>query len=227
MGSIDTTIRSASRPVEVDNLSVRFDGRTVLDGFSLSLDAGEKVALTGRSGGGKSTLLKCLMGFVPKFQGGIRIFGEPLGPATVWRLRRALAWVPQEPDLGGGTAREALARPFAWRANRAQAAAMDRAPALMERLLLDHALLDKPVSTLSGGEKQRIAVVGALLLDRPLLLLDEPASALDPESRLALAALLGEQENRAMLCVTHDADTAPFCTRQIAVTPCGEAVNHG
>lgn len=199
----------------------------MLDGFSLSLDAGEKVALTGRSGGGKSTLLKCLMGFVPGFQGGIRIFGEPLGPATVWRLRRALAWVPQEPDLGAGTAREAMARPFAWRANRARNAAMDRAPALMERLLLDRALLDKPVSTLSGGEKQRIAVVGALLLDRPLLLLDEPASALDPESRRALAALLGEQENRAMLCVTHDADSAPFCTRQIAVTPGGEAVNHG
>ncbi len=227
MADSNTSFRGASRPVEVESLSVHFDGRVVLDGFSLFLDAGEKVALTGRSGGGKSTLLKCLMGFVPVFQGGIRIFGESLNPASVWRLRRALAWVPQEPDLGGGTAREALARPFEWRANRAHANEMDKIPALMERLLLNPSLLDKPVSTLSGGEKQRIALVGALLLDRPLLLLDEPASALDPESRRALAALLGGLEHRAMLCVTHDADAVPFCTRRITVAPVDGGAAHG
>jgi len=194
------------RAIRVQNLRIVLGGRLLLDEFSLSLDRGGRGTITGASGSGKSSLIKCLLGFLRPAAGEVEVLGRRLDAASVWRLRRQMAWVPQEPDLGQGTAREALERPFSYRVNRRLAGRLERVPELLERFLLEPGVLERPVAKLSGGEKQRVALIAALLLERPVLLLDEVSSALDPATRTAVADYLARQEGVTMLSVSHDPD---------------------
>lgn len=190
--------------LDIDNLTVRFGPRPVIQGFSLTLAPGEKATLTGPSGSGKSTILRCVLGFVVPERGVISIDGERLTVATVWPLRRKLAYVAQEPDLGEGRVQDILERPFSYRANTALRANLDQAPALFERFLLPAALTRDDIATLSGGEKQRVAIVSALLLERAIFLLDEAASALDAASKQAVADFFRAREDLTVLSVAHD-----------------------
>ncbi len=209
--------------IEIENLSLRFDGRSVVEDFSLTVRAGEKVLLMGPSGSGKSTLLLCLLGLAEPETGAIRIEGEPLDPHSAWSLRRRMAWVSQEPELGGGTAREALERPFQYRANADLKENLERLPSLMEQFRLPEWVLDKEMSTLSGGEKQRIALISALLLARPIILLDEVSSALDAESKQAVMTFLRAAEGQTVLCVSHDREWASTVDRVVQLTSNGGA----
>ncbi len=201
--------------LEAEDLEVRFGERPILEGFRLQVGRGERVALTGPSGCGKSTVLRVVLGFVRPAAGAVRIMGQPLSGRSAWDLRRHLAYVAQEPDLGTGTAREVLERPFGFRANHGLQGNLARIPDLIEACRLSAERLDQPVGDLSGGEKQRIALVGALLLDRPILLLDEAASALDRETRRAVARLLTRDDSRTVLSVAHDGDDFGVCHRAV------------
>lgn len=194
----------------IRDATVRLDGQVILQDFSLSLAAGQKALLTGPSGCGKSTVLRCLLGFVVPQAGSIHIAGEPLTAETVWKLRRRLAYVGQEPDLGAGIVRDTLERPFHYRANIALRANLARVPELFDAFGLAQSLLDKEVGDLSGGEKQRVALVSALLLDRNIFLLDEVTSALDPASKRKVAECFRSHTDATMLFVAHDAESFPF-----------------
>lgn len=196
--------------LELDHIRLTARGRVLLDGFSLSVERGARCTLTGPSGSGKTTLLRCILGFAEPAGGEIRVFGTPLEPRTVWTLRRKIAWVPQEPELGSGTALDAIVRPLRYRANRGLAARGRRIRELAAAFGLAEDVLDSPVARLSGGEKQRIALIAALVLDRPLLLLDEASSALDPESRAAVAAHLRSLGDTTILSVAHDPERFPL-----------------
>lgn len=190
--------------IDIDNLTVNIDGNRILSGLCLRLLPGRKMTLVGRSGCGKSTLLRCLLGFVPAADGTIRIFGRELTAASIWQLRTRMAYVAQEPEMAAGRVRDFLEHPFTFSSNRHLRNNLADAPTLLDRLLLPHTLLDKEISTLSGGEKQRIALLSALLLDREILLLDEASSALDPAAKLAVIELLKAREALTVLSVSHD-----------------------
>jgi ATPase subunit of ABC transporter with duplicated ATPase domains len=115
-----------------------------------------------------------------------------------------MAYVPQHPVLGLGSARDWLEGPFAYRANRRLEAKLARLPALLDGLGLPEALLDEPAAKLSGGETQRLALVSALLLDRSILLLDEPTAALDASAARDLARELGRLSGCSILVASHD-----------------------
>ena len=203
------TPEAASRmsPVlEIENLNLSFAAQPVLRNFSMTLRAGERVVLRGPSGCGKSTLLRCILGFADTDAGSIRIFGETLNATTVWSLRKKLAYVPQEPELGDGCGRDMLEQPFHYHANRHLRDRLKEIPNLLDKLGLASAVLDKDLRSLSGGEKQRLALAGALLLGRSLLLLDEVTSALDPENKQRVAALLAEVPDLTVLAVSHTAE---------------------
>jgi putative ABC transport system ATP-binding protein len=190
--------------LSVEELTVGFNGHPIVERFSLSLAEGEKVTETGPSGSGKSTLLRCVIGFIPPYGGSIRVKGERVSETTVWWLRCLMAYVPQEPEMGTGSVRSILEEPFSYGANTGLRSNLERIPDLFQCLLLPLGLLDQELSKVSGGEKQRIAIVSALLLQREILLLDEATSALDKRARAALVEYLTAQTNLTILSVAHD-----------------------
>ncbi len=190
--------------IDIDNLTVTVDVNPVFSGLCLRLPPGRKMTLVGRSGCGKSTLLRCLLGFVPFTHGSIHIFGQELTADSVWQLRTRMAYVAQEPEMTAGRVRDFLEHPFTFAGNRHLRNNLAEVPTLLDRLLLSQALLDKEISSLSGGEKQRIALLSALLLDRAILLLDEASSALDPAAKQAVIELLRARQALTVLSVSHD-----------------------
>ncbi len=197
--------------VKIDSLSVPMGNAMLFRRLSLSVKPGEQVTLSGPSGAGKSTLLRCILGFRGWSDGAIYIHGEALHSRSVWRLRGLLAYVGQEPDLGDGLVRDALTRALAYRRNQHLHFDVHDARALFERFLLPTSLMEKATNTLSGGEKQRIALAAGVLLKRPVLLLDEVASALDGNAKQAVRDYLCEMTGTTIISVSHD-------TRDFALT---------
>ncbi len=199
----------------MEDVQVAFGQQTVLSACSLRVAAGEKVCLRGASGSGKSTVLRCLLGLVIPRTGVIRIDDDLLTPRSVWPLRTRMAWAPQTPDWGRCTVREALCRPFSYRVNRTLPAPGPRMEAWLERFDLARSLLDQPTADLSGGEKQRLSLVAVLLLNRPILLIDEVTSALDPANRARVREALAELTGTTVLGVSHDAQAETWASRVI------------
>jgi sulfonate transport system ATP-binding protein len=188
-------------PVRVRRLSRAFDGRTVLDGVDLDIADGQIVALLGRSGTGKSTLLRILAGLDDGYTGDIT---APDRVAVAFQEPRLLPWkrVADNVRLGlaGGDARSRVES------------------ALGEVGLTGHARA-WPL-TLSGGEAQRASLARALVRDPALLLLDEPFAALDALTRLSMHRLvldLWQRHRPAVLLVTHDVDEAVALADRVLV----------
>jgi len=201
--------------VDLNRLHLYFDGQPVLKDLSLGVFHGDKVTLTGPSGSGKSTVLRCILGLVMPDSGTITILGEPVTRHNIWQKRRHIAYVAQEPDLGTGSVKEVIETPFSYRANAGMRDNLARLPEIMKRFNLPQPLLDKQITRLSGGEKQRIALSIAILLDRPIVLLDEASSALDAENKQAVADYFKQAQNTTVLSVAHDSEWLGFATRVV------------
>ncbi len=191
--------------IEFREISLRFGGRTLFDRWTARIERGERVVIRGASGAGKTSLLRMALGLQQPDAGSVAVNGEPLDARSVWEVRRKVACVPQHPELGSGTVREAVESVMRLRANRSLAqdgAAWARA---LEMAGLPAGALGMQTSRLSGGECQRVALAIALLLDRPLLLLDEPTAALDAASkRLVRERLLALPAACTLVVVAHD-----------------------
>ena len=203
------------KAINIKDLSISFEGQKIIETFSLHLAYGEKVTLTGRSGSGKSTILRCLQGFIQPEAGFISIGGKPLTPDTVWEMRASMAYVAQEPDLGTGNVREIIERPFTYRANHSLKANLSRLPEYFGIFNLHLDLLNKDITLLSGGEKQRVAFICAILLDRRIFLLDEVASALDQANYQAVAKFIISRRELTVLSATHEPAEYDFSDRVV------------
>ena len=214
-------MRSLDPAIEMKDIRMRFQGKTVLNGFCLQLFPGEKLVLTGESGLGKSTILRCILGFVIPDEGQIFIQAKHLTPESVWKLRTLLSYVPQEPELGDGKLDEWFTGPFSFRANAGLRKNLDRLPELLELFGLSAELLCKEVAALSGGEKQRAALIAAILLQRKILLLDEPTSALDSKNAKRVLEYLFAIPDASILAVSHDQTFLELADRTIEIAAKG------
>ncbi|MBO8187304.1 thiol reductant ABC exporter subunit CydD [Streptomyces spirodelae] len=200
-GSARVDARNAT--VTLKGVAVRHPGRSgySLPPTDLTLRPGETVALTGPSGGGKSTLLSVLLGFTPVTEGRVLVGGVPLDELDLAAWHRQIAWVPQHPYLFAGTIAEnvRLARADADEAAVARALADAGAPDL------DPAQeLGESGAGLSAGQRRRVALARAFLADRPLVLLDEPTAALDGATEATvLAAVRRLTRGKTVIVVTH------------------------
>ena len=210
--------------INVHNLTLQYDGHTLFKDVSFEVASGNTCCIVGPSGCGKSSLFGAMLGFVSPQQGTIAIDGTVVDSESVWQLRHNIASVTQEPDLGLQTTLECIQRPFAYKANVHLKWNEDSVRSYFDRFKLPVKLLDKSAAELSGGEKQRVAIIIALLLARPVLLLDEPSSALDKDSRRILKEVLADLD-KTILCISHDDMLLDIADLTVTLTPGGGAAH--
>ncbi len=215
-------ILESRRMIEVREL-VKFHGtHKVLDGVSLTVQTGEVTALVGPSGGGKSTLLRCINGLETFHTGTVKIDalalngtgGKPHASADLLALRRKVGMVFQQfhlfPHLS--VLQNVMSGPM-YALGQSAAECEPLAKQLLERVGL-LAKLDARPGNLSGGQQQRVAIARALAVKPSVILFDEPTSALDPVMAKEVLAVVRDlaRDGQTMMIVTHDMDFAEQAT---------------
>lgn len=217
--------------IEFKDVHFRYrDEREVLSGFTLTISPGQKVAFVGPSGSGKTTVTKLLFRFFDIQNGAIMIDGQDISKVTQESLRKAIAYVPQEPILFHRSLFENIryGRPDASEKEVIDAAKKanchDFIQAFPERY---ETLVGERGVKLSGGERQRVAIARAILKDAPILVLDEATSSLDSESEsLIQDALKKLMRNKTVIVIAHRLSTIMEMDR-IIVMENGRIVDEG
>lgn len=200
-----TDQRTSGAPiVTAEGIAHAFDGVTVLDGIDLDVDARSMTALVGPNGSGKTTLLRILAGLLAPVDGRVRVRATG---------QRPLGFLPQEPTFRG---RFTVGETIDFYAELLETS-VDR-DAVLERVGLD-VVTDRRVDALSGGMLRLLGLAVAMLGDPPLVVLDEPASGLDPKIRAHVFDAIGRlaDEDRAVLLATHHLQGAELADRVIVL----------
>jgi ABC-type multidrug transport system fused ATPase/permease subunit len=214
--------------VEYERVTVEYPGTGfVLGPIELRIAPGETIALVGPSGSGKSTLLELLPRLGEPTRGAVLVDGVDVRELRYSSLRSLCAFVPQEPYFFAGTIRENLlfARPSSDRERLSSACRAAHVEEFVQRLPHGYdTRLERGAANLSVGQRQRLALARAMLVDPKILLLDEPTAALDEESeRLLIESLRTFTRGRTTLIVTHSARVVALADRVVHVVA-GRAV---
>ncbi len=207
--------------IRIEHVTFSYDGPPVLDDVSFEARPGEKVAIVGSTGAGKSTLVSLVPRFFDPSSGRVLIDGHDVRDLDLDSLRRHIAIVLQEPFLLPTSVAENISygRPGATAEDVEAAARAANADEFIRRLPQGFdTVLGERGATLSGGERQRIAIARALLKDAPVLILDEPTSALDAETEhLLLAAIRRLMAGRTTFVIAHRLSTVRDADRIVVV----------
>ena len=229
-----TTFVPGDSVVRIDGLSKAFNGRLVLDDVSLDVARSTIVSIIGQSGGGKTTLLRCVNLLERPDGGTIEVAGATVhrDGRTVCRdlagLRRTVGMVFQRFNLFPHLTAVENVVLAQRKAGVPEREALERAVALLRRVGLAHRALAHP-EQLSGGEQQRVAIARALALKPEVLLFDEPTSSLDPESTREVLRVMRElaEEGMTMILVTHELPFAREVSDWVAFVDGGRIVEEG
>lgn len=235
MEAEDQAMTSTLPVIEIKSLVKSFSGRTVLDNVDFTVRPGSIVSIIGRSGGGKTTLMRCINLLEQPDSGSIELQGEPVfaGRKTVCRdlakLRQRVGMVFQRfylfPHL---TAVENVMLAQMKGLKIPEKKALETSLELLAEVGLSHRALAFP-EQMSGGEQQRVAIARALALGPSLLLFDEPTSALDPESTRDVLAVMRRlaRSGMTMVIVTHEVPFAREISDQIVFIDGGHIIEQG
>jgi len=190
--------------IKIDKLSISFKDEKIYNDFSLTINRGVNIAVTGKSGRGKSTLLNLLVGFIPNFSGEVFIDDIRLESKNIDRIRSMIAWLPQETAINFPTVEELFFAPFEFVRNTGSKPEKKEISEIFEAFELDEQLMSKNTKEISGGQKQRIILASCILLNKPLLLLDEPTSALDEDIKEKVTDYILSRNDLTILAATHD-----------------------
>lgn len=218
--------------ITLQNSSIVLGDKKILNHISCSIGAGEFVGIIGPNGAGKSTLLLGLRGFLPLAAGEVQLLGRPIAELENKELARQVAYMQQEVNVGFGyTALEVVLTgryPYLkwWQHERAEDKKI--AYKYMEFTGVN-SLADKPVHSMSGGEKQRVLLAKVLAQETPIIFLDEPTASLDLvyQEEIFRYCQLISKEGKTVLIVAHDLKlAAKFCSRLLLLAD-GKVVADG
>ncbi|MCB8983394.1 MAG: heme ABC transporter ATP-binding protein [Ardenticatenaceae bacterium] len=207
----------------IQNLSAAYGVRRVLEDVSLTVAAGEVLAVIGPNGAGKSTLVRTVSGVLPLQSGQVSVGERPLHSLSINERARCLAVVPQARQLPGSfTVRETILlgrTPYLGWLGKSSRQDQEQVDWALERTCLVE-LAERKVGELSGGEQQRVLLARALVQAAPVLLLDEPTTHLDLQHQSSLLNLLrslAAEQNLAVLIVLHDLNLASLYADRVAL----------
>jgi phospholipid/cholesterol/gamma-HCH transport system ATP-binding protein len=220
--------------VAVESLHKSFGSQKVLNGITLTVNRGETLAVLGRSGTGKSVLLKLIIGLEKPDSGSVRIHGQDIAGLALDRLgeiRKKMGFLFQHAALYDSlTVEQNVAFPLEHHLQRmSKSERSDRVKALLAEVGME-GNLDKMPSDLSGGMQKRVGLARALALEPDILLLDEPTAGLDPISSGEIDDLvlkLQEQYRMASIVVTHDLHSAKNIADRLALLHKGNVAIEG
>ena len=203
--------------VEMKDASLALEGKNLFHNLSFVVSGGEMLCVMGESGCGKTTLLRCILGFQPLDEGAVSIGGTELTPLSAEYMRSMMAYIPQEMNLPCNSVAELVALPYQLRVNRDKRFSKEALMDQWQRLRLDETLYGKQLAEVSGGERQRIMLSMVGMLDKKVVLVDEPTSAVDVESSLLVAGYLQGLAKRgtAIIAVSHDRAFAGQCDKTL------------
>ena len=212
--------------LELNGVVARMGAATVLDGVSFSVAAGELVALCGPNGAGKSSAVRAALGLTSLHSGAARLGGEDVRRLSERERGARAAYLPQERHIAWNLPAievAALGAPFL-----SGAAALDRAKAALDEVGAAH-LAERGVAEMSGGERARVLLARALVVQAPLLLADEPIAGLDPDAQLLVLERLRARADAGggVLVSLHDLTLAARIADRVVVLDAGRVVADG
>ena len=188
-----------------ENISKKFSAQFVLQNFSTEILECDKVLISGPSGIGKTTLFRMLLGFENPDMGSIYFENRCLDDLQVWELRRRVAYVSQDLNIGTGSVNAFFEETMSLKANILHRINFDTdLTNYLDYFELPQSILSKNIEDLSGGEKQRVAIINALLLKRKIFFLDEITSALDAKLKAKTLDYFFENPEFTILSISHD-----------------------
>jgi putative ABC transport system ATP-binding protein len=191
--------------IKVEKVFADAEGRSILSDLNISVSRGEKVLIKGRSGIGKTTIFRLLLGFRKPSFGTIYFEGRPMDPGLAWDIRKKVAHISQDSDIGEGTVKEMLDGIFSYASNKGMLVP-EELQSLLSEFSLRADVLDKKFESLSGGEKQRIAIIISLLTKKDIFFLDEITSDLDAKLKRKIVDMFVGNPSWTVLAISHDAE---------------------
>ncbi len=183
--------------IKAENITLQFKDKVLCSNLSFHIKPKENVCLQGASGIGKSTLFKALLGFQPIEKGKIWIDGLPLNKNNIKVIRQKIVWVPQKFNMAIQNGKELIDMLNLQNQNQ-------KIETFMQILQLDSQLLYNPFQELSEGEKQRLITIICLCLEKPIVLLDEPTSALNQKLIQILIDLINKEVDKTIFSISHN-----------------------
>ncbi|HQP12815.1 MAG: ATP-binding cassette domain-containing protein [Candidatus Omnitrophica bacterium] len=191
--------------IRYEEINLNFGLKPIFNNFSLGITRGQKVAILGKSGLGKSSLFALLLGFVRPQSGRIFFDGAPVNERSVWHVRRRVSFVDQDVSIGDYKMSEWFAFVAGMKTNHPADFGEEKVKELMDFFELSRDLLNEDISALSGGERQRAAIIVSVLLKRDVFLLDEVTSALDKNLKQKTADFFMGRKDWTVVAISHDA----------------------
>lgn len=219
--------------LNVRNLSLSIGAAHILRDVSVTVQQGESISIIGPNGAGKTTLLKTLLGLNTAYEGQVELRGKPLASYGARERAQWMGYVPQHHDFADFSTVEE----FIWMGRypymsvfRQPTAGDHQAVQTAMRLTdIDH-LASRTLQTLSGGEQQKVLIAAALAQQPKALLLDEPATFLDPRNQIEIQRLLckiNRETATTIIAVTHDINNALHASNRIVALKAGQVVFDG
>lgn len=189
--------------ISFKNISIKFNNKIVLNNFNLVVNPGEKILISGVSGKGKTTLLKLLLGFSTPNSGNIFVDNLELNEQNINIIRNKIGYMPQSTPFLNVKIEKLIHTIFNYKENLKTKLDMDILIKTLKEFNLDSSILSKNINQLSGGEKQRLAFVIIILLDRKIWILDEITSSLDQDMKEKVTNYI-LNTNKTVILVSHD-----------------------